>query len=262
VTEFEFRLNRVGPMVLAGLLFWDLQDADEVARFYRDWCADAPDELTTALVLRRAPAVDLVPRELHGRPVIGVVACWAGPIDRGEEVVAPMRSFGPPLLDLCRPRPYLEQQSLLDPGFPPGLWVYLRACNVSQLSDEVLDITLDFAGRIESARSSMTIWQLGGAVSRVAESETAFAGRSSGHVFNITGATDSAHGFDAERSWARALGSALAPHSEGAYVNFLMEEGANRVREVYGAERFDRLTALKRTYDPDNFFRLNQNIRP
>jgi FAD/FMN-containing dehydrogenase len=262
VTQFEFRLNRVGPIVLSGIQFWRLDDAPEVTRFYREWCADAPDELMTALVLRRAPAADFVPAELQGEPVVGVVSCWAGPLEEGEGILRPMRSFGSSVLDRSAPRPLVEHQSILDSSFPPGLWGYLRSCDVTDLNDDVLDISIEHAARIQSGRSTVTIWQLGGAVARVGADQTAFGGRSSGHTFNIFGATESVDGFDHERAWARDYWAALAPHHSGVYVNFLMEEGEERVREAYGAARYDRLKALKSTYDPDNFFRLNQNIRP
>jgi hypothetical protein len=151
---------------------------------------------------------------------------------------------------------------MFDPSFPHGWWYYLRACDVAQLTDEVIDITVDHALRINSPLSTFVIWQLGGALSRVGEEETAFGGRSAGHTFNIAGITESAEGFDEEREWVRNFWSALETHHTGVYVNFLMEEGEERIRQAYGAKKYDRLKALKRRYDPDNLFRLNQNIRP
>ena len=262
VTRFAFRTAPVGPEVLGGVVFWALEDAAAVARHYADWCAELPDDMTTALIFRRAPAVEAVPRDLHGRPVVAVAGCWSGPLDLGERVLEPMRRFGRPLLDLWTRRSLVDLQSMLDPSYPHGLWAYLRACDVARLSDDVLDIALEHARRIESARSSVTIWQLGGAVGRVEPGATAFGSRSSGHIFNITGATDSVDGFEQERAWARDYGAALAPYQTGVYVNFLMDEGPERVRIAYGATRYERLRALKRRYDPDNFFRLNQNIKP
>jgi FAD/FMN-containing dehydrogenase len=262
VTHFEFRPQPVGPIVLAGLVFWPLEDGPRVVRFYREWCADAPDELTTALVLRKAPAVEVIPEELRGRRVVGVVCCWAGSLDVGERVLNPLRTFGAPVLDLCAARPFVEHQSMLDPSYPHGLWAYLQACDVRALTDDVVEITLDHAARIESPRSTVTIWQLGGAVARVGADDTAFAGRSSGHIFNITGATDTAEGFDREKAWARDMSSALSPHHTGVYVNFLMDEGEERIRQAYGAAKYQRLKSLKRKYDPNNVFRLNQNIPP
>jgi FAD/FMN-containing dehydrogenase len=262
VTEFEFRLNPVGPMVLAGPVFWRMEDSPKVLRFYRDWIAEAPDELMTIVVHRRAPALPFVPSELHGELVVSVVCCYAGPVDDGEPVVRPMREFGSPVLDLCEPKPYLEHQAMFDPSFPHGWWYYFRACDVAEFTDEVIDITVDHSMRIRSPLTAFPIWQIGGAVARVGDEETAFNGRGAGHTFNITAATASAEGFDEERDWARSFWSALEPHHTSVYVNFLMDEGQERVRQAYGAEKYDRLQALKRKYDPDNFFRLNQNIPP
>jgi FAD/FMN-containing dehydrogenase len=262
VTSFQFRLNAVGPMVLSSLLLWPLDQGPAVVDFYRDWASSAPEELTTLLALRRAPAVELVPSGLHGQPVVGVVSCWAGPLDRGERVLEPMRRFRPAVVDLSGPRPFVEHQSLFDQGFPHGLWGYSKAADVAALSDDVLAVLLEYAARVASPRSTITAWQLGGAVARVAEGETAFGSRSSAYLIDMFAATDSAEGFEQERDWARDCWTALAPHHAGAYVNWLMDEGAEGVRQAYGAERYDRLKALKRRYDPGNVFRLNQNIAP
>ena len=262
VTEFEFRLHQVGPIVLAGPIFWPIEKSPDLLRFYRDWIAEAPDELMTILVHRRAPALPFVPRELHGELVVSVACCYSGPVDEGEKVVRPLRTFGSPVLDLCEPKPYLAHQAMFDPSFPHGWWYYMRACDVAELTDEVIDITVEHSMRIRSPLTAFPIWQLGGAIGRVGEDETAFNGRRAGHTFNITSVTETAEGFDEERDWSRNVWSALEPHHMGVYVNFLMDEGEERVREAYGPDKYDRLKELKRRYDPQNFFRLNQNIPP
>src|SRR3954447_3964460 len=262
VTEFEFRLVPVGPTVLAGPLFWPMEESPNVLRFYRDWIADAPDELMTIVTHRKAPALPFVPEDLHGKPVASVVCCWCGDIEDGERFIRPLRGFRSPVLDLCKPKPFLEHQAMFDPAFPPGWWYYVRSCDVAELSDEVIDITVDHALRIESPLTNFPIWQIGGAVARVDEDETAFGSRAAGHTFNILAATATADGFARERDWVRGFWGDLEPHHTSAYVNFLMDEGEDRVREAYGPERYDRLKALKRRYDPDNVFRLNQNISP
>ena len=262
VTEFEFRLNELGPEVLAGPIFWLIEESPKVLRFYRDWIAEAPDELMTIVMHRKAPPLDFVPKELHGKLIVGVVSCYAGPIEEGERVLAPLRKVGSPVLDLCVPKPYLEHQSMLDPSFPHGRWYYMRACDVLELSDEVIDITVDHAMRINSPFTAFPIWQMGGAVGRVSDDDSAFTSRGAGHTFNLTSATEGPEGFEEERQWTRDFWDALAPHHMGVYVNFLMDEGEERIREAYGAEKYDRLKALKRKYDPENLFRLNQNIRP
>jgi hypothetical protein len=214
------------------------------------------------VVQRKAPSLPSVPRELHGELVAAVVCCYAGPVEDGERIVRPLRAFGSPALDLCEPKPYVVHQATFDASFPHGWWYYFRACDVAGLTDDVIDVMVEHGRRIVSPITSVAVFQMGGAVARVAESETAFNGRDAGFTFNINGNSVSAEGFAAEREWARAFWSALEPHHMGVYVNFLMEEGQERIRQAYGAEKYERLKALKRTYDPTNFFRLNQNIPP
>lgn len=262
VTEFEFRLNPLGPQVLAGPVIWPMEMSAEVLRFYRDWITDVPDDLTTVVVHRKAPPLPSIPRELHGLPIVSVAACYAGDIEEGERVLAPMKAFGPPLLDLCAPKPFVEHQAMFDASLPEGWWYYFRACDVDRLSDEVIDIVADHAQRMRSAVTAFPIFHLGGAVSRVADRETAFNGRGAGHTVNVNATTVTADGFEHEREWSQALWTALQPYHTGVYVNFLMDEGEDRIRAAYGAEKYHRLRAVKRRFDPDNFFRLNQNIPP
>jgi len=262
VTEFEFSANPVGPDIVGGVVAWPMEDAPEVLRFYRDWIADCPDELMTIVTQRKIPALAGVPSDMVGRRVVGVACCFIGNVDDGEKLMRPLKEFGSPLIDLCGPTTFLAQQSLLDASFEPGWWYYVRSCDVDELSDDVIEVVADFGGRIESPISSIALWQMGGAVARVGDDETAFNGRSAGFTFNINGNSMTADGFDGERRWARDYWTALEPWHTSVYVNFLMEEGEDRVREAYGAAKYDRLKALKRTYDPKNLFRLNQNIRP
>lgn len=262
VTEFEFRLHPVGPTVVAGPVFWPMERSPEVMRFYREWIADAPDELMTMVIHRKAPPLPFVPAELHGKPIVGVVCCYAGEVDEGERIVRPLKSFGSPVLDLCEPKPFIAHQAMFDPSYPHGRRYYMRSCDVPELTDDVIDITVEHSMRIGSPLTAFPIWQLGGAVARVGEDDTAFNGRNAGHTFNITASTESAEGYAEEREWVRDFSSALEPHASGVYVNFLMEEGDGRIREAYGERKYERLKALKRRYDPDNVLHLNQNIRP
>ena len=262
VTEFEFRLNPVGPHVVAGPVFWSMEDAPKVLRFYRDWIADCPDELMTIVVQRKAPALPFVPPDLVGKRVLGVVCCYAGSVEEGEKVVRPLKEFGSPVLDLCVPKTYLAQQGMFDASFRPGWWYYVRSCDVKELNDETVDIMVEYGHQIMSPVTTIALWQMGGAVSRVGEDETAFNGRNAGHTFNINGNTETAAGFEEEREWARSYWSALSPYHTSVYVNFMMEEGEEQIRQAYGAEKYERLKMLKRKYDPDNFFRLNQNVSP
>jgi FAD/FMN-containing dehydrogenase len=262
VTEFEFRLNPLGPEVMAGPVMWPMDKAPEVLRFYRDWIADCPDELMTIVVQRLMPDLPIVPRELVGQPVVVVAACYAGPVEDGERVMKPLKALGSPLLDVCVPKPFLSHQQMFDPSFRHGWWYYVRSCDVAELTDDVIDVVVEHGRRITSPISSIALWQMGGAVARVGEDETAFNGRLAGHTFNINGNSLTAEGFDEQRQWARDYWEALEPFHTSVYVNFLMEEGEDRVREAYGAGKYDRLKALKRKVDPTNLFRLNQNIAP
>jgi len=203
-----------------------------------------------------------VPEELHGEPVVVVICCYAGPVEEGEQVVRPMKEFGSPIVDLCEPKPFLVHQAMFDPSFPHFRWYYFKSCDVAELTDEVIDITVEHTSRIQSPFTSFPIWQMGGAVSRVGEDETAFSGRNAGFTYNIGACTEGPDGFEEERDWVRTFWSALEPHQMGVYVNFLGDEGQERVQESYGAEKYARLQELKRRYDPENFFRINQNIPP
>ncbi|HET6985757.1 MAG TPA: BBE domain-containing protein, partial [Kribbella sp.] len=160
------------------------------------------------------------------------------------------------------PKPFLTLQSMLDPSFPHGRWYYMRACDVAELTDDVIDIAVERGLAIDSPYTAYPIFHLGGAISRMSADSTAFGGRSSGHTFNFVGATAGPQGFAEQQEWVRDSWRALEPHQSGVYVNFLTDEGTDRIRSAYGASTYDRLRDLKRKYDPDNLFHLNQNIPP
>jgi hypothetical protein len=264
VTSFEFRAHRLGPTVMAGPIFWHMRDAYEVLRFYRDWITDVPDELTTIVNFRKAPLLPTIPTELHGKPVVAVLCTYAGPVEDGEKVIEPLKQFGTVVHDLCQPKAFLTHQASLDPGLPHGWWYYARSCDVAELTDDVIDITVEHSLRIRSPRTSYPIFQLGGAIRSIGDGDTAFNGRAAGHTYNINGIApgDNGEGFDEEREWARGLWQALSPYHTSVYVNFLMDEGEDGIRRAYGPAKYERLKALKKTYDPTNFYRLNQNIAP
>ena len=264
VTEFEFDLVPLGPTILAGPIFWKMEDSAEVLRFYRDWVADAPDELMTIVVHRKAPPLPFVPEELHGEPVVMVIPCWVGDFDEGEKFIRPMKEFGNAVADVCVQKPFLAHQAMFDPSFVPQRWYYFRSFDVPALTDEMIDITAEHSLRIKSPLTSFPIWQMGGAVARVGEDETAFGGRQAAFTYNIGASTATGEGFDEERQWVRDFYSALEEWQTSVYVNFLYdaEEGQERIRAAYGPQKYERLQALKREWDPDNFFRINQNIPP
>ena len=262
VTEFEFRCVPLGPQILAGPIFWPMEKSGEVLRFYRDWVADAPDELMTIVVHRKAPPLPFVPEQLHGKPVVMVICCWVGDIEEGQKFIKPLKDFSSPVADVCMTKPYLTHQAMLDPSFVPGRWYYFKSCDVPELTDEIIDITMERSLQIKSPLTSFPIWQMGGAVSRVDDGATSFNGRHAGFTYNIGCATETEEGFADAREWVRSFWSALEPWHTTVYVNFLGDEGEERIRTAYGADKYDRLKALKQKYDPGNFFRINQNIPP
>ena len=264
VTSFEYRLHPVGPIVLAGPIFHHLRDAPEVLRFYREFAATAPDELTTIVELELAPPLPFLPEEVHGEPIVMVGACYAGAPEDGAEVVRPLKEFGSPIVDRLEPKPYLALQSMFDPLVPHGWHRYWKSVELPPLTDGAIDTLIDGTSRITSPRSYTIILQLGGALGRVPEDASAFSQRDATHnlVINAVWTEDDPEG-ERHTAWARDFFDALQPHArDRVYVNFLGDEGPDRVRQAYGTAKYDRLVELKRAYDPTNFFRLNQNIQP
>jgi FAD/FMN-containing dehydrogenase len=261
ITAFQYRLHEVGPTVLAGPIMFPAADAGELLRFYRDFAEAAPEELTTVVNLRHAPPLPFIPEHLHGLPVASVVVCWAGPIDRGERVLEPLRSHGRPLLDLIAPKPYLAHQATFDATVPHGLHYFWRSEYLNALDDQVIDTLVEHAWENRSPSSYTIMFQLGGAIRRVPDEATSFSGRSAGFAVNIS-AVALADRYAEQADWARRFGQALHPLSAGVYMNFLSDEGQDRVRAAYGAAKYERLAAVKKVWDPGNFFHRNQNIRP
>jgi FAD/FMN-containing dehydrogenase len=264
VTSFEYRLHAVGPHVLAGPIFHALEDAPELLGFYRDFIAHSPDELTTIFNLRRAPSLPLLPPELHGRPVAMVVVCYAGTLREGEPVLRPLQAFGSPLFDAIQARPYTSLQSMFDATVPHGWHYYWKSAELPPLSDGAIETLIERAAVQTSPLSYCITFHLGGAVSRVGDDETAFGQRDAAHIVNINAVwTEGDDEPERHVNWARRFHDALEPFaSDRVYVNFLGEEGTERVRSAYGDEKYERLTALKEKWDPSNFLRHNQNIEP
>jgi FAD/FMN-containing dehydrogenase len=262
-TSFEYRLHPVGPIVLAGPIFHPLERAGEVLRFYREFAAAAPDEVTTIFELSVAQPLPFLPAEVHGKPILMVGACYAGPPEEGLEALRPLKEFGDPIADLLEPMPYLALQSMFDPFVPHGWHRYWKSVELPSLTDEAIDTLVERAPAFTSPKSYCIVFQLGGALSRVAD-DTAYSQRDAAYNVNVN-AVWTPEDADGERhiAWARDFFDAVQPHARGrVYVNFLGEEGPERVRAAYGAEKYERLVEVKRTYDPTNVFRLNQNIEP
>jgi FAD/FMN-containing dehydrogenase len=263
VTSFEYDVHPVGPTVLAGMLLYPLDQAADVLAYFRDYVAQAPDEVGILGNLRLAPPLPIVPPELHGKPVVAVVVCYAGAIEDGEKEFKELRRFATPALDAIAPKPYLAHQAMFDAALPHGRAYYWKSCSLPPLSNEMIDVLIRQAEKITSRFSTMPLFTQGGAISRVPEDATAFPNRKAQHNLNILAAWEM-NDPDPEHhiAWVRQTWEAMQPFASGAYVNFMSDEPADRLRAVYGADKYDRLVALKRRYDPDNVFRHNQNILP
>lgn len=251
VTAFEFQLHAVGA-VLAGKVVYPLSRAREVLRFYREYTSSVPDELTAYASLLATP---------DGEPAIAITLCYCGSLEVGERLVEPVRKFGSPLVDRIRPQSYLKLITQADAGAPNGRHYYEKASTLKHLSDGAIDTIADYGAACTSPSSVVLIQHVHGAASRVSPTATAFALREESYVISMVAAWD---GGEAKRhiAWARTFWTAMQPFaSSGVYVNFLGNEGEERVRAAYGVN-YERLVALKNTYDPTNFFSLNQNIRP
>ena len=263
VTNFEFALHAIGTTVLAGPIVWAMEDAPEVLRFYRDFVREAPDELTTIVQYRTLPPFPAFPERFHGRKVLQIGCVWAGDPVPGERVLAPLRGFGKPLFELVGRRPYVAMQAANDKAVPHGWHYYWKSCDVAELSDATIDMLTQRSLAMGSPRSYTIIFQLGGAVARVGEDDTAYSHRQAAFNVNVNAVWLPGEDIGGrETAWARDVFERLRPSQLGVYVNFLMEEGPERVRQAYGAAKYERLLALKNRLDPENLFRMNQNIAP
>jgi FAD/FMN-containing dehydrogenase len=263
VTTFQYRLHPLGPTVLAGLVAWPMTQAGEVLRFFRDFVADAPDELGVMANLRLAPALPAFPEELHGQPIVALIVCYAGPIDEGREVLRPVREFRAPALDTVGPKPYVAHQAMFDAAYPHGRHYYWKAWKLPPLTNAAIDVIVDQASVITSPLSAIPIFSLGAAVRRVDDDATAFTGRCAAHDINFVASwlPDDPEP-EEHKAWARSGWEAMRPFAHGVYVNFLSDEPAPHVQVAYGEHKYARLAALKSKYDPANVFRFNQNITP
>ena len=267
VGSFQFALHAVGPTVMAGPVFWAADDTTDVLRFYRDFVAEAPDELGTVVRLGTVPPLPVIPEELHWRPAIAIACCYAGALENGERAVRALRKFRTPLVDLLSPTPYAAFQGALDDTVLHGWHYYWKSTNLAGLSDETIAVIADHAYTARSPRSYSAMFHLGGAVARVPHDATAYAGRDAPHNIIIDGVwlpDESGEHAAAETDWARRFHAALQPHrAAGVYVNFLdADDDTSRVREAYGDHTYRRLAEVKAKYDPDNVFHHNKNIRP
>jgi len=263
VTEFEFQLHPIGPIVLGGIVLHGVERASEAVRFFRDFMADAPDEVGGGVALITAPPQPFVPAWLRGRPAIGIIACYAGNVRDGARVLAPLREFGPPAADLMERMPYTALQQLVDGANPPGLRNHWSGEFLVELSDEAIEVFCAAHANVPSPFTQILIVPGGGQVARIGDDATAIGERQAPwNAHLLTMWTDPAED-GRNLTWLRELRAACAPYTTGrVWLNFLTEEGERRVRRALGDDRYERLQAVKSRYDPENLFHLNQNIVP
>lgn len=263
VTAFHFRLHPVGPMVLGGMLMYPAAIAGDLVRFYRDFTLTAPDEVGTGLAFITAPPIDMVPEPVRGQPVVGVVVCYAGPIEEGEAQLRPLREFGPPGIDLVQPMPYVAVQQLLDPPNVKGMQNYWTADFLADLPDEAVDVLVEHATHPVSPLTQIILVPMGGAVTRVDEDAMAFGQRKAPWNIHYLSMWPDPAATEENIAYTRGIAGAMKPWTTGrAYLNFIGDEGAGRVEAAFGVEKYARLQALKDQWDPSNLFRHNQNIPP
>ncbi|SOB88515.1 FAD/FMN-containing dehydrogenase [Streptomyces sp. 1331.2] len=262
VTSFSYRLHKVGPQVLCGAVFVPAERLTETLLAVRDHMLEAPDQLMLACTLLPAPSAPFLPEAVRGKPVARVGMCWAGDPNRGLAVVAPLRALPGAVADTVSMRPYVQWQQMLDPGWGPGVPNYWKAEYLAVLDEAAASTIAEHFAAISSPHSDIKLAFLGGAIARTGPADTAYTHRAAPYLLNINSRWE--HGDSAPHiAWTREFWSAMRPFSAGGvYVNFLGQEGQERVVEAYGRPMFERLTALKDRYDPENFFRVNQNIPP
>jgi FAD/FMN-containing dehydrogenase len=263
VTEFEFQLHPIGPIVLGGMVLHSADSGPEVLRFFRDFMEYAPDEVGGAAALITAPPQPFVPLSLRGKPAIALVACYAGDVRAGARVLAPLREYGPPAVDLVQRMPYSLLQQLVDAANMPGLRNHWGGEFLVELSDEAIEVFCSAHARAPSPHTQVLIVPGGGQIARIPDGATAIGQRQAPwntHLLTMWQAeADDARNL----AWLRELQTACAPYTTGrSWLNFVGEDGEHRIRRALGNETYERLQVVKERYDRANLFRLNPNIRP
>jgi FAD/FMN-containing dehydrogenase len=259
-TAFEFQLHPVGPIVYAGLMVWPGDAGREVSRLYRDVAYDAPDELGSGLVFLTGPPEEFIPEHLQGTTLVAIAMLWAGQVDDGEQAAKPFRELQPEV-DLVGPMPYAELQCMLDD--PPGLHNYWSADYHQEFPDDALDVFMKYGYERKSPNTQQLLMPWGGAVARVGEDDTPMTQRSVRWITHPFAMWENPADTEANIAWARAFRRDIAHYATGGiYLNFIGDEGEDRVRAAFGDEKYGRLAAIKAEWDPGNVFRGNQNIKP
>ena len=261
VTSLEFRLHPVKD-IYGGPMFFELSEAENVLRFFRDYIADAPEQMGAFPMFQIAPPLPFIPEDRHGDTFIGIVGCWAGPLEEGERAFKPFHDVAPVVAEHVGPMPYPALNSAFDGLVPPGLQHYWKANFVKELTDEAVVAHATHGPEVPYVSSTMHLYAINGAVNRVAPDATAFAYRDATFAPVIAGMWADPSQNEANIGWVRRYYNATAPHSEqGGYINFMADDDRDRIQVNYKGN-YERLVQVKRAYDPDNVFHVNQNIRP
>jgi FAD/FMN-containing dehydrogenase len=264
VTEFEFALHPVGPLVHLGLFLFSPDQGGDLFRFAREFVRDLPDECGAFLAGLSAPPAPFIPEELHFAPAYAIAVVGFGDDQTHAKLIAPIKQALTPIVELVTPIPYVALQQMFDESAPWGVYNYEKAVYLDDLSDGAIDVILEHQPTKMSPLSFLPMFVLGGAYGRADSDATAFGGsRTIRYVVNISGSTPSPDQYEAERAWVRSYWSALVEHAVGVggYVNFMTDYEEDRVRNAYGT-KYERLQGVKASYDPDNVFHLNANILP
>lgn len=262
VTSFTFQLHPV-KNVICGPTLWSLEDAPLVMKWYRDFILNAPEDLNGFLALLTVPPAPPFPEDLHLQKMCGIVWCYTGDKEKADEIFRPVRDLNPaPALYGIHEAPYPALQSAFDGLYPSGLQWYWKADFVTTLSDEAIDLHLKYARQLPTMYSTMHLYPVDGAVHRIGKNDTAFSFREANWAGVIVGVDPDPNNKDKIKEWAREYWEALHPYSSGgAYINFIMDEGTERIKDTY-RDNYSRLVEIKNKYDPDNLFKVNQNIKP
>ncbi len=262
VTSFEFKLHPLGPQVLSGLVVHPFEKAGALLPEFGRIVKEAPDELAVWAVMRKAPPLPFLPVEWHGKEVLIFAACYAGDMKEGEEALKPLRALGDPIADVISPHPFAGWQTAFDPLLTPGARNYWKSHDFADLPDAAIKVIVDAAGTLPSPECEVFIGHVGGAMTRVPPNATAWPNRDAHFIMNVHTRWRDKADDSACVAWARRFFDTAAPFAMGSvYVNFMPEDENDRIEKAYGAN-YRRLAEIKRRYDPDNLFRVNQNIGP
>ena len=261
VTSFEYQLHPVKD-IFAGIFFYPIDRTGDVLEFYRDYVADAPEQMGLFPAFQIAPPLPFIPEKEVGKTFCAIISCWAGPLDEGEKALEPIRKAAPTVAEMVSPMPYPALNAAFDPLLPPGLQHYWKASFATQLTDGAIAAHVEHGPKVPVVNSTVHIYPINGACNRVASDATAFAYRDAKFATVVAGMWPDPADNEANIKWVKDYYKALEPHSEaGGYVNFMSGDDQGRVQDNY-KDNYTRLASIKNKYDPANLFHLNQNIKP